>query len=61
MICALRGLMVFGRDACRGNGPAAVIDRIIYAAMEYYSDADEGRMWARMEKEVNAAAQGLAR
>ena len=54
-------LIAFGRDTCRVNDPAALIDNSIGAAMEYQPDTDESRMWLRMKKEIGTAALTLAR
>jgi serine/threonine-protein kinase HipA len=52
-------LIKFGREHCRVNEPASVIDTTITAAAEYRPDDDESGMWATMKKEVDTAAKWL--
>jgi serine/threonine-protein kinase HipA len=53
-------LIKFGREHCRVDAPADVIDVTITAATEYRSDDDESGMWATMKKEVDTAAKWLS-
>lgn len=54
-------LVAFGRDVCRVNNPAAVIDRILDVATEYRPDADKSGIFRVMKAEIDLAAIKLSR